>query len=51
VDLSAGYRFATSLRWYMTGENLLDRDYQAAAGFPALPRSVRTGLTISVGGR
>jgi iron complex outermembrane receptor protein/vitamin B12 transporter len=51
VDLSAGYCFATSLRWYMTVENLLDRDYQAAAGFPALPRSVRTGLTISVGGR
>jgi iron complex outermembrane receptor protein/vitamin B12 transporter len=50
IDLSGGYRFAPTLRWYVSIENLFGSDYQAAAGFPALPRTFRTGVTINVGG-
>ncbi len=49
-DLSAGYRFHPRLRWYLTIENLADQKYEAAAGFPALPRTFRTGVTVNVGG-
>lgn len=51
VDVSASYRVHRSIRWYVTAENLLNQEYQSAAGFPALPTTVRTGVTISVGGR
>ena len=37
-------------RLYLSLENLSDAQYQAAAGFPALPRTVRTGVTLSIGG-
>jgi len=50
LDLSAAYRIHPHLRWYLSIENLSDERYQAIAGFQALPRSVRTGVTISVGG-
>jgi vitamin B12 transporter len=51
VDLSASYRIHPRLRWYLTVENLFDETFEAAAGFPALPRAARTGVTITVGGR
>jgi hypothetical protein len=38
------------LRWYLTLENLLNRKYEAASGFPALPATVRTGVSIGFGG-
>lgn len=50
LDVSAAYRIHPRLRWYLSIENLTDESYQAAAGFPALPRTVRSGVTISVGG-
>jgi vitamin B12 transporter len=50
LDLSAAYRIHPRLRWYLSIENLTDESYQAAAGFPALPRTVRTGVTVNVGG-
>jgi iron complex outermembrane receptor protein/vitamin B12 transporter len=50
LDVSAAYRLHPRVRWYLTLENLSDEAYQAAAGFPALPRTVRTGVTLSVGG-
>jgi vitamin B12 transporter len=50
VDLSAAYRVHRNLRWYVTVENLLNQKYEAASGFPALPTTVRTGVTIVVGG-
>jgi iron complex outermembrane receptor protein/vitamin B12 transporter len=50
VDLSGGYRVHRSIRWYMTVENLLNQEYEASGGFPALPVSVRTGVTIGFGG-
>jgi iron complex outermembrane receptor protein/vitamin B12 transporter len=50
VDLSGSYRLHRNFRWYMTIENVLDQDYEAAAGFPALPATVRTGITVGFGG-
>ncbi len=50
VDLSGGYRFHPMLRWYISLENVLNQKYQAAAGFLALPTTVRTGVTILLGG-
>ncbi len=50
-DISGSYKIHPRLRWYLTLENAFDKHFQAAAGFPALPRAVRTGLSVSVGGR
>jgi iron complex outermembrane receptor protein/vitamin B12 transporter len=51
IDVSGSYRLHPRLKWYLTIENLLNQDYQAASGFPALPFNVRTGVSITVGGR
>ena len=50
IDLSGSYAFQRRLRWYVTIENLLNQEYQAVAGFPALPATVRTGITLQFGG-
>jgi len=50
-DLSGSYKIHPRVRWYLTVENLFDEAFEAAAGFPALPRAARTGITITVGGR
>ena len=50
VDLSGAYRLQARVRWYLSIENLLNESNQAAFGFPALPRSFRTGVTIVLGG-
>ena len=50
VDLSGAYRLHPRLRWYMSLENLLNQVYDAAAGFPALPTTIRTGVAIAIGG-
>ena len=36
IDLSGSYRVHSRLKWYASIENLLNQDYQAVAGFPAL---------------
>ncbi|MEO8480622.1 MAG: TonB-dependent receptor [Acidobacteriota bacterium] len=51
VDLSAAYTIHPRAKWYLSVENLLNQDYQAGAGFPALPATLRTGITVTVGGR
>jgi iron complex outermembrane receptor protein/vitamin B12 transporter len=51
LDLSGSYAFTRNLKWYLTLENFLDRHYEPAFGFPALPINVRTGVTVAVGGR
>ncbi|HVZ23403.1 MAG TPA: TonB-dependent receptor, partial [Vicinamibacterales bacterium] len=51
IDLSASYTFHPRARWYISMENLLDEDYQPAAGFPALPFTLRTGVALTLGGR
>ena len=49
-DLSGSYRIHPRVRWYLTLENAFDEQFEAAAGFPALPRAVRTGVTVRLGG-
>jgi iron complex outermembrane receptor protein/vitamin B12 transporter len=49
-DVSGSYRIHPRLRWYLTLENAFDQKFEAAAGFPALPRAARTGITVTVGG-
>jgi iron complex outermembrane receptor protein/vitamin B12 transporter len=50
VDLSASYRIHPRLRWYLSIENISNQRYEAAFGFPALPRTFRTGVTVTIGG-
>ena len=49
-DVSGSYRIHPRLRWYLTLENAFDQKFEAAAGFPALPRAVRTGVRVTLGG-
>jgi iron complex outermembrane receptor protein/vitamin B12 transporter len=49
-DLNASYRVHPRVRWYLTIENLFDEQYHAASGFPALPCTARTGLSLTIGG-
>jgi vitamin B12 transporter len=50
VDLSGSYRVHRSLKWYASIENLLNQKYEGAAGFPALPSTFRTGVSVLFGG-
>jgi vitamin B12 transporter len=50
VDLSGSYRVHQRLRWYASIENLLDRKYESGSGFPGLPFSIRSGVTVTLGG-
>jgi vitamin B12 transporter len=50
VDVGGAYRIHPRLRLFVSSENLLDTRYEASLGFPALPRTVRAGLTVSLGG-
>ena len=50
-DVSGSYQIHPRLRWYVTAENAFNATFEAAAGFPALPRAVRTGITVRIGGR
>ena len=50
VDLGGAYRVHPRLKLFVSSENLLDKSYEASLGFPALPRTVRAGLTVSLGG-
>ena len=53
-SLSAGeapLRVAGPVEAFLVGENLLDAEYQEVLGYPALGRSVRGGLRLSLGGR
>ena len=50
-DFNAGYQVHPRVRGYLTVENLFDEKFEAAAGYPALPRAIRAGVTLSIGGR
>ena len=50
VDLSASYQVHPRVRAYASIENLLDRDYEASFGFPALPVTARVGIRFTFGG-
>ena len=46
VDLSGSYQIHPRLRAYLTIENVFDARFEAASGFPALPRAVRAGIRV-----
>ena len=50
LDLSASYAIHPRARIYTSIENILDRKYDASFGFPSLPRAVRAGVRITLGG-
>jgi iron complex outermembrane receptor protein/vitamin B12 transporter len=50
VDVSGGYHLHRRIRVYAVVENVLNQQYAAALGFPALPVTVRTGLALTLGG-
>jgi vitamin B12 transporter len=50
LDARARVRVAGPLEAFVVGENLLDARYQEVLGYPALGRSVRGGVRLSLGG-
>jgi iron complex outermembrane receptor protein/vitamin B12 transporter len=50
IDLSASVRVHPRLETYASVENLLDKDYEPAFGFPALPLTARVGFRVTFGG-
>ena len=50
VDLSTAWAVHQRLRLYTSIENLLNQDYEASFGFPALPLTARVGFKLIVGG-
>jgi outer membrane receptor protein involved in Fe transport len=51
VDGRLRLRLGHGLEAFVVGENVFDRDYQEALGYPALGRSVRGGLRFRTGSR
>ena len=49
LDARAQVRVGRGLEAFVAGENLLDREYQEALGYPALGRAVRAGLRFRTG--
>jgi vitamin B12 transporter len=50
VDLSGGFNIHPRLKLYTSIENLLNQDYEASFGFPALPITARVGFRLTLGG-
>lgn len=50
IDASGAYLVHPRLRLYVSVENVLDQRYEAALGFPALPRAVRAGMKVTLAG-
>lgn len=51
LDARAHLRVAGPLEAFLAADNLLDERYQEVLGYPALGRSLRGGVRLSVGGR
>jgi vitamin B12 transporter len=49
-DLSGRYSLNSIVSLYTTIENLFSQHYQAVFGFPAAPFTIRSGLTLTLGG-
>src|SRR5262245_4311968 len=49
-DVQGSYQVHPRLRAYVVLENAFDERFAAVAGFPALPRAVRAGITVRLGG-
>jgi iron complex outermembrane receptor protein/vitamin B12 transporter len=50
IDSSGSYLLHPRVRFYVSVENAVNERYEAALGYPALPRAVRAGLSVTVGG-
>jgi len=50
VDASGSIRLHPYLETYASLENLLDQEYDAVFGFPALPLTARVGIRLTFGG-
>ena len=50
-DVAAHYNFARRVSLYARAQNLFDKQYQDALGYPALGRDYRVGLKYQFGGR
>jgi iron complex outermembrane receptor protein/vitamin B12 transporter len=50
IDLSGGYYVHPRVRVYTTIENLFDKTFDAAFGYPSLPFTIRAGASITIGG-
>jgi vitamin B12 transporter len=49
-DLSGRYSLNSVVALYTSIENLFSEHYQAVFGFPAAPFTIRSGLTLTIGG-
>ena len=49
LDARARAKLARGFEAFVVAENVLDREYQEALGYPALGRSVRAGLRFRTG--
>jgi hypothetical protein len=50
IDVSGAWAVHPRLRVYTSIENLLNQDYEASFGLPALPLTARVGFKLTVGG-
>jgi iron complex outermembrane receptor protein/vitamin B12 transporter len=50
MDANVAYRVLPRVTWYLRAENLRNQREQGAFGYLATGRSVRTGVTITLGG-
>ena len=50
-DLSMSYAFGRGISTYLRAQNLFDKQYQDALGYPALGREVRAGMNYRFGGK
>jgi iron complex outermembrane receptor protein/vitamin B12 transporter len=49
-DLSGRYSLNSIVQLYTSIENLFSQHYQAAFGYPATPFTIRSGITLTIGG-
>jgi vitamin B12 transporter len=50
-DLSTSYVFGRGVSAYVRAQNIFDKQYQDALGYPALGREVRVGMNYRFGGK
>lgn len=50
LDLHCSYQLSKRVTAYVSAENLLNQHYQDVFGYPALPFTIRSGMTFRFGG-
>jgi iron complex outermembrane receptor protein/vitamin B12 transporter len=51
VDLTASVELVPAIKVFLAIDNALDQHYEPAFGFPALGRTARVGVTLTLGGK